>query len=675
MLRRVIFAMGLGGLCTLVAACDGPFTKGGHTSTVNPTASEAPSAGVAPETNIDIGEPLYTRTEWAPASDQERIAAEPVVIPLANLSLTQRQEVSAQTDGFIKFVGRELQSGEADPINPDDLYVHERTKKKFVRLKEGDPVNKNSVLVLLDDRQASAEYEALVAAHIAALKDVDAGGEMVKFARNLLTIQEELIRTKATPKTELYNAQATEIKYIAELDSKKALVTKAKADMDKANVRLQMHEVRSEINGRVDRILRHRGFSVKATEPIMHLLNLDELRVEGYVPLENVGRLKVGMPALIEPTIVEAPTVSNIDHRQAITSMAYTIRQGEPMILTASEDRTVNVWNSKKLLGTWTLPVPVRSVACTPPTVDNALALTGSDDGKGRLWNLVELAATPVRELKGTHRGPIQCTAFSPDGSTCITADDRDIFLWDVNTGEKLYTFPNGHRGPITDARFIPQGRLVSAGRDNALIVWELGKKAARIERIIDHRAGEVGQLGVSSDGNRVLFDQGKSQMHIVNLADGQTDDVITNVLEQAKFTTTALFSPDDRLVLTASSAEGILQLWRTPTKPGERIPELRRLICPGYSPVSCAMFVPFRDTSLVVVGTQTGHLHIWPAPTKAESDQRFVGEVTFIDGAVDTGGRQLRVWAKLNNTGPFRLRPGTTATMVMIPPLTRDSK
>jgi len=140
-------------------------------------------------------------------------------------------------------------------------------------------------------------------------------------------------------------------------------------------------------------------------------------------------------------------------------------------------------------------------------------------------------------------------------------------------------------------------------------------------------------------------------------------------VVEQAKFTTFAKFSPDDRTILTASAADGILQLWRLPSdKEADRVSELRRFICPNGSMPTCAEFVTSPQGSFIVVGTQSGYIHIWPLPSQSEMANRWAAKVTFVDNAVGTDGRQLRVWAEFDNNGDMPLRPGTTATLVMQP-------
>src|SRR5206468_2672805 len=88
----------------------------------------------------------------------------------------------------------------------------------------------------------------------------------------------------------------------------------------------------------------------------------------------------------------------------------------------------------------------------------------------------------------------------------------------------------------------------------------------------IDRRSGDVAQLGVSHDGTRVLYDQGK-ELRILNLADKKSVGAIQNATGSANFSTLALFSPDSKTILTSSDAEGGFGGPRA----GDRSPQRRR--------------------------------------------------------------------------------------------------
>lgn len=665
MFRLAIYAT-VGLLLLGLAAFHGKLFRGSY----HARAGDGPDAAAMAEANPAApGKALYANLnpQAAASVTPAAVALNPIVIPECRLSVIEKEEVPGPHNGFLHFVGTEIKPGEQVPPDRVVSVTIGGEEKTFRQLKEGDVVEAGQLLGQLDDRLARDEWN-MKRTKLEAGKAELAGAEKVrdeaeKRYQTQLRLQEGLGGT--TPEAVREAKLNWEKAYFDALGKQEALRL-SNLEVSEALTVLQLHEVRSKIPGVVKTISKHPGEAVRSSEPLFLIQNLSTLRVEGLVEAQYLPALHVGMKVVIEPAQAESPELVLNGHLQEITSVAVNKDLNNPLIVSASEDGTVRVWDpvSRRERRVLRHPAAVRCVACTGPTATPNWCLTGAADGDARIWNLDSSTGESLHELKGQHQGAVTAVAFAPNGKVCATGgDDRVICLWDTTTGQLLYRLPPGHRGPVTSLQFTPQSQLVSAGRDNTLRLWTLGEQGAKLQATFDRRSGDVTCPGASQDGRRVLFDQDKS-LRVLVLPTGQTESVLQDASEATNFTTVALFSPDARLILTGNASEGRLQLWRTPNETSRGY-ELRRLAFADHSPATCAAFSP--DGSFVVSGTRDRQVLVWPVPSPAEIERQLLAIVTRIDPSVESSAGQVRIWAELANPDG-RLLPGTTVTMAVYP-------
>jgi WD40 repeat protein len=238
-----------------------------------------------------------------------------------------------------------------------------------------------------------------------------------------------------------------------------------------------------------------------------------------------------------------------------------------------------------------------------------------------------------------------------------------------VKENKLLYRRAAAHTAAVTSLQFASNDKLVSAGRDGRLSFWAVSATTPpKPEGGFDRRGGEVAMLGVNpQNGTQVLFDQGK-ELRVLSMKDGQIMGVLQNYGAAANFTTMALFAPDGKTILTNSSSEARLQLWRTPTEDG-RAGELRQLLW-STGTTLCGAFAP--DSSFAVTGTQDQAVLIWKMPSAEEIDpaNAVKGRVSLVDLSLDSGSsRQVRIWVNVEpGKKQARLIPGSAATLVLPP-------
>ena len=150
----------------------------------------------------------------------------------------------------------------------------------------------------------------------------------------------------------------------------------------------------------------------------------------------------------------------------------------------------------------------------------------------------------------------------------------------------------------------------------------------------------------------------------LVALPDGFTETIFQNPSTANVFRTLAEFSPDGRLVLTTSSPDGVLQLWRLGQMP--RTYELRQLMPTERYPATCAAFVP--DGSYVIGGSRDRNVYVWPMPARDEIEQQLTATLSSIGKEVENSAGQVKVIAELQNPANHALFAGDVVTLVADP-------
>lgn len=545
-----------------------------------------------------------------------------------------------------------------------------------ILVKEGDEVKAGQVLAQLDDRLAAAEAKSKKAKVTSSEAKLGAARKTKEEAIKRADISKGLFNIKAIAYDQFRLDELTRDKYIAEEISAEQDVVSAKLEHEQSEIVLQYYEIRSDIPGVVKTIIKQPGEAVKNLDTLFQINGLDRLRAEGLVDIQYLPRLQRAkkLRAVLEYSRQDSHELPLVGHLQDVTSVAVSKDAANPLIISASIDSTVRVWDRKTRLQRAMLPhpVPVRAVACTGTAAKDNWCVSAASDGKARIFDLasqpIKLIATMQQDDKGQgHHGALTSVIFSPDGSMCATGgEDKDICIWESATGKLVKKLPTVHRGSITSLQWPIAGELVSAAQDNTVAIWKIeGSNAELVRQLPAARSGDVTQLGTSPDGKSLLFDQGR-MLRVLSLADGSTEAVLQNPLGSSNFTTFALFSPNGKLILTTGGSGGRLQLWRAPD-PQTRAFEIRQFVSAERS--TCAAFAP--DSSFLVTGTRDRQVLIWPVPTAREDIERVVNaEVTLVESDVQSSGKQVRVWAevenpKLDQTNRL-LQPGTAVTVVI---------
>lgn len=157
------------------------------------------------------------------------------------------------------------------------------------------------------------------------------------------------------------------------------------------------------------------------------------------------------------------------------------------------------------------------------PAGDRVLVLTLGDQ-KNPLGSMEVLDSAGSRKaLTQSPRGEFTCAAFSPDGSRIVTGSSLgEVEVWDAQTLKSILNLtrnPNSrrdnlsptrlidmHTGFVTEVAFSPDGTtVVSADIDAGLAVWESATGKCVTRQNVVGSGGVVSGVAFSRDGTKII--------------------------------------------------------------------------------------------------------------------------------------------------------------------------
>ena len=185
---------------------------------------------------------------------------------------------------------------------------------------EGQQVAQNDLLLQLDDRKAVADEQVAEAKYNAAKAKADddinirysvAAADVAK-AEYESAVKGNQDVPNSTPRVKMNELllKCTETKLAIEkarLDRNVAEkeAAAAQAEVEAAKVTIDRHKLLSPISGVVQAIRSHKGESVQPNQPVIRVMQLDTLWVEGHVSPEKYARSDLdGRECTVDATII-----------------------------------------------------------------------------------------------------------------------------------------------------------------------------------------------------------------------------------------------------------------------------------------------------------------------------------------------------------------------------------
>jgi WD40 repeat protein len=153
--------------------------------------------------------------------------------------------------------------------------------------------------------------------------------------------------------------------------------------------------------------------------------------------------------------------------------LACAVSPDASFIVSASEDRTLKIWDSRTGQEVSTLTGNGGAVHACAVAPDGSYVVSASEE----MLTVFGLNGQGGRRTLRGHGGPVNACAVSPDGSFVVSAsDDGELKLWDPVVGTEMRSL-QGHAGKVRGCAVGPDGRWIASAGGDGVKIWDLGMR------------------------------------------------------------------------------------------------------------------------------------------------------------------------------------------------------
>jgi WD40 repeat protein len=313
-------------------------------------------------------------------------------------------------------------------------------------------------------------------------------------------------------------------------------------------------------------------------------------------------------------------------------------------LATASEDRTVRLWDLETRTTRLTLVGHDDEINCVSFSPDGRVLATASDDRQVKLW---DAATGRITFTLTGHREKVVAVVFTPDQERVVSCDRKGtVILWDVVAASGCGSF-SVKNGTVQSLAISPDGGALAIAGEK-VVIWSMAKGEEQFR--IDGQFGQVNGLAFSHDGKHLATADLRNDVKIWETRGWQLEATFEGHRDDTESVT---FAPDGR-TLASVDGLGVIHLWDRRTGAQEMIASgQERIWCVAYSPDGRSLVTTSKDGSVKVWNIERDRARISNTlTTSSKPSMAFAAEGNHFVLADDSG----TVWTIAPSSG--RLRP-----------------
>jgi WD40 repeat protein len=245
-------------------------------------------------------------------------------------------------------------------------------------------------------------------------------------------------------------------------------------------------------------------------------------------------------------------------HAQLVESVTFS--PDGRSLASCSWDYTVRIWD----LSRWDDGRPAEPVVLRHDTTRFATAfspdgstLVSAGDRSLTIWSCRPEYQREVHRSGESYH----CLAFSPDGHTlALGAEDSTVRLWDMPSARERGVLRD-HTGTIRSIAFSPDGKLlVSSSQQGRVVLWDLASDS-EVSTLVREGTDPIASVAFSPDGRTIGVAEFVYQTRDVRLIDVETGAVRGRLAGHNRGAHGLAFSSDGRYLATAG-LDRCIKLW-----------------------------------------------------------------------------------------------------------------